>query len=205
MRHRRPAQRRQVDAFQRADQGGHRGGELSVLHDRAEYRHRRSARSAARRARRDRQAGEGGPGDRRVRRYRGARRGRIKGEGLGNQFLANIRETDAIAHVVRCFEDPNVVHVAGKVDPVSDIEMINTELALADLATVEKQLARYGKVAQSGRRQGSAAARRGAREMPARAERGAAGALARPRRRGASRCCATCRCSRRSRRSTSRT
>jgi ribosome-binding ATPase len=76
--------------------------------------------------------------------------GASKGEGLGNQFLANIRETDAIAHVVRCFEDPNVVHVAGKVDPVSDIETINTELALADLATVEKQLQRYSKVARSG-------------------------------------------------------
>jgi len=76
--------------------------------------------------------------------------GASKGEGLGNQFLANIRETDAIAHVVRCFDDPNVVHVAGKVDPVSDIETINTELALADLATVEKQLARYSKVAKAG-------------------------------------------------------
>src|SRR5213593_404570 len=76
--------------------------------------------------------------------------GASKGEGLGNKFLANIRETDAIAHVVRCFEDPNVVHVAGKVDPVSDIETINTELALADLATVERQLARYSKVAKAG-------------------------------------------------------
>jgi len=76
--------------------------------------------------------------------------GASKGEGLGNQFLANIRETDAIAHVVRCFEDPNVVHVAGKVDPISDIETINTELALADLATVEKQLAKYSKVAKAG-------------------------------------------------------
>jgi hypothetical protein len=76
--------------------------------------------------------------------------GASKGEGLGNQFLANIRETDAIAHIVRCFEDPNVVHVAGKVDPVSDIETINTELALADLQTVEKQLARYSKVAKTG-------------------------------------------------------
>ena len=76
--------------------------------------------------------------------------GASKGEGLGNQFLANIRETDAIAHVVRCFEDPNVVHVAGKVDPVSDIETIDTELALADLATVEKQLAKYSKVAKAG-------------------------------------------------------
>ncbi len=76
--------------------------------------------------------------------------GASKGEGLGNQFLANIRETDAIAHVVRCFDDPNVVHVAGKVDPISDIEVINTELALSDLATVEKQLVRYQKVAKSG-------------------------------------------------------
>jgi len=76
--------------------------------------------------------------------------GASKGEGLGNQFLANIRETDAIAHVVRCFADDNVVHVTGKVDPVSDIETINTELALADMATVEKQLAKYVKVARSG-------------------------------------------------------
>jgi hypothetical protein len=76
--------------------------------------------------------------------------GASKGEGLGNQFLANIRETDAIAHVVRCFEDDNVVHVSGKIDPVSDIEVINTELALADLATVDKQLARYAKAAKAG-------------------------------------------------------
>ena len=76
--------------------------------------------------------------------------GASKGEGLGNQFLANIRETDAIAHVVRCFEDPNVVHVSGKVDPVSDMETIATELALADLQTVEKQLARSAKVAKAG-------------------------------------------------------
>jgi GTP-binding protein YchF len=76
--------------------------------------------------------------------------GASKGEGLGNKFLANIRETDAIAHVVRCFVDDNVVHVAGKIDPVSDIETINTELALADLATVEKTIARYAKLAKSG-------------------------------------------------------
>src|SRR5881394_1062306 len=75
--------------------------------------------------------------------------GASKGEGLGNKFLANIRETDAIAHVVRCFEDPNVVHVAGKVDPVSDIETINTELALADLDSVEKQIAKHAKLAQT--------------------------------------------------------
>ncbi|MFM0338485.1 redox-regulated ATPase YchF [Paraburkholderia fungorum] len=76
--------------------------------------------------------------------------GASKGEGLGNQFLANIRETDAITHVVRCFEDENVIHVANKIDPLSDIEVINTELALADLATVEKALTRYSKAAKSG-------------------------------------------------------
>jgi GTP-binding protein YchF len=76
--------------------------------------------------------------------------GASKGEGLGNQFLATIRETDAIAHVVRCFEDDNVVHVAGKINPVSDIETINTELALADLAAVDKQIAKYEKPARAG-------------------------------------------------------
>ncbi len=74
--------------------------------------------------------------------------GASKGEGLGNQFLANIRETDAIAHVVRCFVDDNVVHVAGKIDPVSDIETINTELALADMAAVEKHLHKHEKMAR---------------------------------------------------------
>ena len=73
--------------------------------------------------------------------------GASKGEGLGNQFLANIRETDAIVHVVRCFDDANVVHVSGSVDPIRDIEVIDTELCLADLATVEKSLARYSKQA----------------------------------------------------------
>jgi len=76
--------------------------------------------------------------------------GASKGEGLGNQFLANIRETDAIVNVVRCFEDENVVHVAGRVNPLEDIEVIGTELALADLATVEKALARDQKKARSG-------------------------------------------------------
>src|SRR5438876_11007811 len=64
--------------------------------------------------------------------------GASKGEGLGNQFLAHIRETDAIAHVVRCFEHPDIVHVSGKIDPISDIEIIDTELALADLESVDK-------------------------------------------------------------------
>ena len=76
--------------------------------------------------------------------------GASKGEGLGNQFLANIRETDAIVHVVRCFTDENVVHVAGKIDPINDIEVIDTELALADLATVDKAINRYKKPASAG-------------------------------------------------------
>ena len=76
--------------------------------------------------------------------------GASKGEGLGNQFLANIRECDAIAHIVRCFNDDNVVHVAGKISPLDDIEVINTELALADLASVDKALARWGKQARQG-------------------------------------------------------
>ena len=76
--------------------------------------------------------------------------GASKGEGLGNQFLANIRETDAIAHVVRCFEDENVTHVSDLISPTADIETINTELALADLETVEKTLDRVSRVAKSG-------------------------------------------------------
>ena len=76
--------------------------------------------------------------------------GASKGEGLGNKFLANIRETDAIAHVVRCFDDGNIVHVAGKVDPLADVEVINTELALADMETVERSIAREQKKAKSG-------------------------------------------------------
>ncbi|MFZ9983117.1 MAG: redox-regulated ATPase YchF [Burkholderiaceae bacterium] len=76
--------------------------------------------------------------------------GASKGEGLGNQFLANIRETDAIVNVVRCFEDENVIHVNGRVDPLADIETIETELALADLAGLEKQLVKAQKLARSG-------------------------------------------------------
>jgi ribosome-binding ATPase len=76
--------------------------------------------------------------------------GASKGEGLGNQFLATIRETDAIVHVVRCFEDTNVIHVAGKVHPLDDIEVINTELALADMASIEKALLKATKLSKSG-------------------------------------------------------
>ncbi len=77
-------------------------------------------------------------------------KGASKGEGLGNQFLHNIREVDAIIQVVRCFDDPNTIHVAGKVNPLDDIEVINTELALADLASVEKRQARIAKQAKGG-------------------------------------------------------
>jgi len=76
--------------------------------------------------------------------------GASKGEGLGNKFLANIRETDAIGHVVRCFDDENIIHVAGKIDPQEDIDIINTELALSDLETAEKAIFRVGKRAKSG-------------------------------------------------------
>ncbi|MCW8949030.1 MAG: redox-regulated ATPase YchF, partial [Sedimenticola sp.] len=76
--------------------------------------------------------------------------GASRGEGLGNKFLANIRETDAICHVVRCFEDDDVVHVAGKIDPLSDIEIINTELALADMESVDKALLKAAKQARTG-------------------------------------------------------
>lgn len=78
--------------------------------------------------------------------------GASKGEGLGNQFLANIRETNAIAHVVRCFENDDVTHVAGKIDPIDDIETINTELALADLESVERQLDRASRTAKTGQK-----------------------------------------------------
>jgi GTP-binding protein YchF len=82
--------------------------------------------------------------------------GASKGEGLGNKFLANIRETDAICMVVRCFDDDNVVHVNGSVDPIRDIDVINTELALADLETIEKGIHRVGKVAKSGEKEAKA-------------------------------------------------
>ncbi|ORU91083.1 MAG: redox-regulated ATPase YchF [Cycloclasticus sp. symbiont of Poecilosclerida sp. N] len=76
--------------------------------------------------------------------------GASKGEGLGNQFLSNIRESDAIAHVVRCFEDDDVVHVAGKIDPLADIEVVQTELALADMASLDKALTKATKASKSG-------------------------------------------------------
>ena len=76
--------------------------------------------------------------------------GASKGEGLGNKFLSHIRQVDAIAQVIRCFEDPNITHVAGSIDPIRDIEIINTELCLADLESVEKRKQRIEKIAKSG-------------------------------------------------------
>ncbi|KTC98762.1 GTP-binding protein [Legionella geestiana] len=81
-------------------------------------------------------------------------KGASRGEGLGNAFLANIRETDAIAHVVRCFENDNIIHVEGRINPLDDIEVINTELALADMETVEKALLKAGKNSRSGNKEG---------------------------------------------------
>ncbi len=103
--------------------------------------------------------------------------GASKGEGLGNQFLSHIRETDAIVNVVRCFDDDNVIHVAGKVDPISDIEVIQTELCLADLAHGGEEPAPLRRRRPAlGQRQGSAALVEGAGEVPGRAGPGAAGA-----------------------------
>ncbi|WP_269617831.1 redox-regulated ATPase YchF [Zhongshania sp. BJYM1] len=82
--------------------------------------------------------------------------GASKGEGLGNKFLANIRETDAIAHVVRCFDNDNIIHVANKIDPAADIDIINTELALADMESIDKQLQKVVRVARSGDKEATA-------------------------------------------------
>ena len=149
-RHRRPAQRRQVHAVQRADQERRARGELPVRHDRAQRRRRRRARPAAGRA--GRAVRLGARSSRRRCRSStspassGARR---EGQGLGNKFLANIREADAICQVIRVFDDPDVVHVDGEVDPADDIETINTELILADLQTIEKALPRLQKEART--------------------------------------------------------
>ena len=86
----------------------------------------------------------------RFRRYRRPRRRRLQGRGLGNKFLSHIRQTDAIAEVVRCFEDGNITHVEGTIDPIRDIEIINTELCLADLESVEKQQLKVQKLLKSG-------------------------------------------------------
>ena len=131
-------------------------------------------------------------------------KGASQGEGLGNQFLANIRETDAIVHVVRAFDDDDVLHVMGSVDPVRDREVIEFELALADLSVVEKRLDRVKRVVKNGR-QGRAGRARSARASERRAHR-RPGALARAAvGRASDRCCFRFRCSRSSRSSTPRT
>src|SRR6185436_11211288 len=96
------------------------------------------------------------PGGDRVCGHRGALKGASAGEGLGNQFLSHIREVHAIVQVVRCFEDSDIHHVAGTIDPVRDIEVINTELILADLASVQKRADRQTKAARSGDKQAKA-------------------------------------------------
>ena len=155
MRHRRPAQRRQVHALQRADADGRRRGrELSVLHHRAQRRRGRRARPAPRQAR------DASPSRAKIIPTRlnfvdiaGLVRGASKGEGLGNQFLAHIREVDAVAYVLRCFEDDDITHVEGRIDPIADAETVETELMLADLESLEKRRAAAREEGQ-GRRQG---------------------------------------------------
>src|SRR5579863_7642388 len=150
LRNRGAAERWQVDAVQRADARPDCGRELPLLHHRPERGRGRGSRPAAATARGHRAPGEDRADHRRVRRHRRTGRRSLQGEGLGNQFLSHIREVDAIAHVVRCFEDDDVVHVAGRIDPLSDVEIIDTELALADLSTLEKGLERAAKAAKSG-------------------------------------------------------
>ena len=154
LRHRRTAERRQVHAVQRADRDRRGAGrELSVLHDRAECRPCRGARSAPGAAGRDRQVGKIVPTSLEFVDIAGLVRGASKGEGLGNQFLANIREVDAIIHVLRCFEDSDVTHVEGSIDPIRDAETVETELMLADLESLEKRLPACAE-ARARRRQG---------------------------------------------------
>lgn len=144
-RNRRPAECRQVDPVQRPDQERRAGGQLPVRHDRAECGRRRRPRLAPEQAGGDLRLPEAAPRDGRLRRHRRHRPGASEGEGLGNKFLANIRESDAICQVIRAFKDENVVHVDGKVSPKDDIETINTELILADLQSVEKAVPRLTK------------------------------------------------------------
>ena len=145
------AQRRQIDAVQRAHARADRRRELSVLHHRSERRRRAGARSAPGAAGRHRAIPRRScPTTVEFVDIAGLVAGASQGEGLGNQFLSHIREVDAIAHVVRCFESGDVIHVSGKVDPIADIEIIDTELALADLATLDKGLDRATKAAKSG-------------------------------------------------------
>ena len=159
-RNRRPAQRRQVHPVQRADQERRAGGELPVRDDRAQRRRGGRARSAAGGARRDLRLGRILPATVEFVDIAGIVRGASEGAGLGNKFLANIREADAICQVVRVFADPDVVHVDGEVSPAADIETINTELILADLQTLEKALPRLQKEARINKDRAEVAGRR---------------------------------------------
>src|SRR6188768_2427543 len=150
MRHRRSAQCRQIDSLQRADQSGHRCGQFPVLHHRAECRRGPGAGLAPEPAGRNREAAESAATAVEFVDIAGLVAGAASGEGLGNKFLAHIREVDAITHVVRCFENADVIHVNNKVDPLSDIDTIDTELALADLDSVEKALNRAERAAKGG-------------------------------------------------------
>ena len=149
MRHRRPAERRQVHALQRADQRRHRGGEFPFCTIDPNVGvvpvpdPRLAALSAIAKPLKII------PTSIEFVDIAGLVAGASKGEGLGNKFLAHIREVDAIAHVVRCFDHPDIVHVAGKIDPISDIETIDTELALADLESVDKALNRVERAAKA--------------------------------------------------------
>ena len=157
--------------------GGGAGGELSVLHHRAECRRGRGARSAPRQARASsRKSAQIIPTRLTFVDIAGLVRGASKGEGLGNQFLANIREVDAIAHVVRCFEDADVTHVEGKIDPIADIETIETELMLADLDSLEKRVDALEKKAKARQRQGGQGNARPRQPRARAAARGQAGA-----------------------------
>ena len=155
MRHRRTAQCRQIHAVQRADpDGGGAGGQLSLLHHRAQCRRCGGARSAAGDAwRRSPARAEIIPTRITFVDIAGLVRGASKGEGLGNQFLATIREVDAVAHVLRCFEDDDITHVEGRIDPIGDAEVVETELMLADLESLEKRIKPLEKKANSGEKE----------------------------------------------------
>ena len=162
MRHRRPAERRQVDPLQRADaDGGGAGGQLSVLHHRAECRRGRPCptRGSTSWPRIGKSAADHPDAARPSSTSPAWCAAPPRAKGLGNQFLANIREVDAIAYVLRCFEDDDVTHVEGRIDPLADAETVETELMLADLDSLEKRVAAAREEGQ-GRRQGSQGAAR---------------------------------------------
>ena len=163
MRHRRPAECRQVDALQCADRRPRRRRRRTI---RSAPSSRMSARSRC--PIRGSTCSRSSPSRREIIPTRltfvdiaGLVRGASKGEGLGNQFLANIREVDAIAHVVRCFEDADVTHVEGRIDPIADIETVETELMLADLDSLEKRVDALEKKAKGGDKEAQGDARSG--------------------------------------------